>query len=206
MNRKRKKTPLDLLEELIKQKLHLTPRYVDQEELLKMQAYWLCSAEPIANMITLSVSIPKWNKASIFGDCSVQVWAWEREAGNYISFFAALPSEFQGKTLQNKLSMLNNQTCFAGRFFIAENAQSYFYLSQAIFSRDRKVGRDGENDRRGKLVELAQARAARDQAEHSILFSLSAVIADMAKAVDMVAEACLPVSYFESMDLLDLDF
>ena len=196
-----KKTPLDLLEALVKEKLKdATPRYLDQEELLKMQTYWLCSAEPIANMITFSVSIPKWNKASIFGDCSVPVWAWEREGSSYISYLAEMPAELEGKVLQGKLSMLNNQVSFAGRFFLAENATSYYYLTQAVFCRK------DEDGRRGRPVELAAVRAARDQVDYAILYSMAAVIGDMARAIDMVAEVCLPISHLAHLDFNDLDF
>jgi hypothetical protein len=63
--------------------------------------------------------------------------------------------------------MLNTQVCFAGRFFVAENAKTYFYLSQVIFCPKG----EGEDGRRGTPVELAAARAARDQADYAILYS-----------------------------------
>jgi len=167
-----------------------------------MQAYYLCSSEPIYKMITFPLPLPKYSRESIFPDCSVPVFAWEREGNNYISYLAELPAELQGKLLDEKLSVLNTQVCFAGRFFIAENALTYFYLSQAIFC-PKGEGADGK---RGDPFELAAARAARDQVDHAILHSLAAVIGNMARAIDMVAEVCLPISHFANLDFSDIEF
>jgi hypothetical protein len=54
--------------------------------------------------------------------------------------------------------------------------------------------------------ELAAARAARNQVDHAILHSLAAVIGNMARAIDMVAEVCLPISYYTNLDFSDIEF
>ena len=151
-------------------------------------------------MITFSLPVPKYSRESVFPDCSVPVFAWEREEKSYISYLVEMPAELQGKLLEGKLSMLNTQVCFAGRFFTAENSKNYFYLTQVIF-----CGK-GDDGRRGSPVELATARAARDQADYAILCSLAAVIGDMARAIDMVAEVCLPIAHFADLDFSDIEF
>jgi len=175
-------TPLQLLSTNISDKLHVKFRTLDPSEILRLESNFLNTDNPIRKMITFPLPVPRWSLQSMIADCKVQTWSWERE-GN-ITLLVLLPVEIQGNILKGKVSYLNNQADNAGKFYVAEDDRVYYQFSQTIFCK-------GEVEDDGRVVNIHQAKAAKEAANHLILYSIGNVVADLSRILHLVGADCI---------------